>query len=127
VAHVGGVRLENQVELQAGSLVDKSIFGGFTIVGEETKTDNKVHIAHNCRLGKRNRLAAGAMLAGSVVSGDDVWFGPMCAIADGIKVGARASITIGAVVTRDVPEDARVSGNFAIDHQRFLTHIKTIR
>lgn len=127
VVHVGGVRLERGVELQNTSCVDRAIFGGFTIVGEETKTDNKVHIAHNCRLGKRNRLAAGAMLAGSIVTGDDVWFGPMCAISDGVKIGSRASITIGAVVTRDLAEGARVSGNFAIDHARFLSHIKAIR
>lgn len=127
VVHVGGVRLERGVELQASSCVDRAIFGGFTVVGEETKTDNMVHIAHNCRLGKRNRLAAGAMLAGSVVSGDEVWFGPMCAISDGVKIGAGASITIGAVVTRDVAAGARVSGNFAIDHHRFLSHIKAIR
>ncbi|MCA9588843.1 MAG: UDP-3-O-(3-hydroxymyristoyl)glucosamine N-acyltransferase [Myxococcales bacterium] len=127
VVHVGGVRLERGVELQNGTCVDRAIFGGFTVVGEETKTDNMVHIAHNCRLGKRNRLAACAMLAGSIVSGDDVWFGPACAVSDGVKIGSRASLTIGAVVTRDVGEDQRVSGNFAIDHGRFLTHMRAIR
>ena len=127
VPHAGGALLERGVELQQGTCVSRSVFGGFTVVGEDTKTDNMVHIAHNVRLGKRNRLAACAMLAGSIVSGDDVWFGPACAISDGIKIGARASITIGAVVTRDVPEGATVSGNFAIDHQRFIAHMRAIR
>lgn len=127
VLHVGGAKLERGVEIQQNSMIDRSVFGGFTVVGEETKTDNKVHIAHNCQLGKRNLLAAGAMLAGSVRTGDDVWFGPMCAISDGVQIGSRASISIGAVVTRDVPEGARVSGNFAIDHTRFLDHMRAIR
>jgi UDP-3-O-[3-hydroxymyristoyl] glucosamine N-acyltransferase len=127
IKHVGGVHLARGVELQACTCVDLAVFGGFTEVGEYTKTDNRVHIAHNCRLGKRNRLAAAAMLSGSVVSGDDVWFGPSCAISDGIRIGAGASITIGAVVTRDVPAGAKVSGNFAIDHGRFIAHMKAIR
>lgn len=127
VKHVGGVRLDDGVELQATTCVDLAIFGGFTVVGEETKTDNRVHIAHNCRLGRRNRLAAATMLAGSVVTGDDVWFGPSCAVSDGVRIGEGASITIGAVVTRDVPAGQKVSGNFAIDHDRFMTHIKAIR
>jgi UDP-3-O-[3-hydroxymyristoyl] glucosamine N-acyltransferase len=127
IAHGGGVRLERGVELQASNTVDRCLFGGFTVVGEETKTDNRVHIAHDCKLGKRNRLAAAAMLAGSVRTGDDVWIGPSTAISSEVTIGEKASITIGAVVTRNVPPGARVSGNFAVDHDRFLAHIKAIR
>ena len=127
VAHMGGARLEQGVELQHNTCVDRAVFGGFTVIGEDTKMDNHVHVAHNCRLGKRNRLAAATMIAGSVTTGDDVWFGPSCAISSGITIGARASITIGSVVTRDVADDARVTGNFAIDHERFIAHMKAIR
>lgn len=127
VKHVGGVHLARGVELQACTCVDLAVFGGFTEVGELTKTDNRVHIAHNCRLGKRNRLAAAAMLAGSVTSGDDVWFGPSCAISDGVTIGTGAAISIGAVVTRDVAARAKVSGNFAVDHARFIAHMRAIR
>lgn len=127
VKHAGGVRIGNRVEIQALCTVDVAMFGGFTEVGDDCKFDDHVHVAHNVRLGKRNRLLANAMLAGSITSGDDVWFGPSCSIADGVTVGDRASITIGSVVTRDLPADAKVSGNFAIDHQRFIAHIKAIR
>lgn len=127
VAHAGSVHLHRSVEVQHNSVIDRSVFNEPTCIGESTKIDNGVHIAHNCQIGARNLIVAGAMIGGSVRSGDDVWFGPMCAVVDGLQVGSRAAISIGAVVTKDVPEDARVSGNFAIDHGRFLSHIKAIR
>lgn len=127
VKHAGGVRIADRVEIQSNTCVDMAVFGGFTEIGEECKIDNLVHIAHNVKLGKRNRVIAHAMIAGSVISGDDVWFGPCCAVSDGLKVGSRASVSLGAVVTRDVPEDARVSGNFAIEHGKFIAHMKSIR
>ena len=127
VAHVGGVRLERRSEVQHNTVIDRALFGGFTVVGEDTKIDNLVHIAHNVQLGRRNRVVAGAMIAGSVVSGDDVWFGPMCSVSDGLRVGARAAVSLGAVVTRDGPAGARVTGNFAIEHGRFIAHMKAIR
>ena len=127
VRHGGGVKIGARAEVQHNAVIDRAVFGEATSIGEDTRIDNLVHIAHNVRLGRRNRVVAGAMIAGSVVSGDDVWFGPMCSVSHGLHVGTGASITMGAVVTRDVPDGAKVSGNFAIDHGRFLAHIRAIR
>lgn len=127
VRHGGGVKIEARAEIQHNTVIDRAVFGEATSIGEDTRIDNLVHIAHNVRLGRRNRVVAGAMIAGSVVSGDDVWFGPMCSVSHGLRVGSAASITMGAVVTRDVPEGAKVSGNFAIDHARFIAHMRAIR
>ena len=127
VAHGGGVRLHDRVEIQANSSIDRSIFGGFTEVGEDTKFDNLVHVAHNVKIGKRCLLAAHAMIAGSVVIGDDVWIGPSAAISSEITIGDRANITLGSVVTRDVAADQHVTGNFAIDHEKFIAFLRTIR
>jgi UDP-3-O-[3-hydroxymyristoyl] glucosamine N-acyltransferase len=127
VKHAGGVRIEDGAEVQSNTCVDLAVFGGFTVIGEETKVDNLVRVGHNVRLGKRNRVAANAMLGGSMISGDDVWFGPSCVVSDGLKVGDGATITLGAVVTQDVPAGMRVTGNFAIEHQKFIAHMKAIR
>lgn len=127
VAHAGGVHLHNGVEIQANCAISRSIFGGFTELGEDTKLDNLVHIAHNVKIGQRCFLAACAMVAGSVTIGDDVWVGPGASISSEITVGDRASLTIGSVVTRDVAAGQRVSGNFAIDHDRFLSFIRSVR
>lgn len=127
VFHAGGVKLHNRVEVQANCCIDRPVFGGFTELGEDTKLDNMVQIAHNVLIGKRCRLAACAMIAGSVTIGDDVWIGPSASISSEIEIGNGASITIGSVVTRDVLPNQRVTGNFAIDHHRFIAFLKTIR
>ncbi|MFT6397448.1 MAG: UDP-3-O-[3-hydroxymyristoyl] glucosamine N-acyltransferase [Bradymonadia bacterium] len=127
VPHRGGVILRDRVELQANSCVSRSLLGGSTCVGDDTKTDNLVHIAHDCQIGERVRIAASAMLAGSITVGDDVWIGPGAVISSGLTIGDRASITIGAVVSRSVPADTRVTGHFAIEHGKWMSFIKSVR
>ena len=86
IAHVGGVRrLGNRVHIQANSAISKSLFGGFTEVGDDTTMDNLVHVAHNVCVGKRCRLAACAMIAGNTVIGNDVWLGPQVSISSGLR------------------------------------------
>lgn len=127
VAHAGGVRLETGVEIQSCTCVDRAVFGGFTVVGAHSKIDNLVHIAHNVQLGRRNRVVAGAMIAGSVRTGDDVWIGPMASISHELTMGHGANATMGAVVTRDVPAGQRVTGNFALEHGKFIAFMRSIR
>jgi UDP-3-O-[3-hydroxymyristoyl] glucosamine N-acyltransferase len=127
VAHGGGVRLHDRVEIQANCALSRSVFGGYTEIGEDTKLDNLIHIAHNVRIGKRCLLAASVMVAGSVVMGDDVWVGPGASISSEVTIGDGASITIGSVVTRDVAAGERVTGNFAIPHDKFVAFLRSIR
>lgn len=127
VSHAGGVHIGKRVHIQANCCVDRALFGGSTTLGDDTKLDNIVHIAHDCQIGKRNRIAACAMFAGSVRTGDDVWVGPASAISSEVSIGDGAAITIGAVVSRDVPAGRRVTGNLAIDHDRYLAYLRTIR
>jgi UDP-3-O-[3-hydroxymyristoyl] glucosamine N-acyltransferase len=127
VIHVGGVVLHSRVEIQGNTVVDKAVFRGFTEIGEDTKVDNLVHIAHNVRIGKRCLIIALAMIGGSVTIGDDVWIGPSASIVPEIKIGDGASVSIGSVVTQDVAPRQRVTGNFAIDHEKFVAFLKSIR
>jgi len=127
ILHAGGVRLHSRVEVQSNCCIDKSVFGGFTEIGEDTKLDNFVQIAHNVKIGRRCRLGAGAMLAGSVTIGDDVFVGPKASVSTEVRVGHCATLSIGSVVTKEVAPGARVSGNFAIEHAKFIEFIKKIR
>lgn len=127
VAHAGGVRLDDGVEVQHNTCIDRAVFGGETWVGAHSKIDNLVHIAHNVRTGQRCRIVAGAMVAGSVVLGDDVWVGPQAAISSEVVIGDGAFVSLGAVVTRDVAAGQRVTGNFAIEHGRFLDNLRRSR
>jgi len=127
IPHAGGVLLHDRVEIQANSHIQRSVFGGFTEVGEDTKVDAFVHIGHHVRVGRRCEIAACAMLGGSTIIGDDVWIGPNATISTELRIGNGAFVTLGAVVTKDVPDGQRVSGNFAIEHSRFISFIKSIR
>jgi UDP-3-O-[3-hydroxymyristoyl] glucosamine N-acyltransferase len=127
VTHVGGVTLGARVELMSNCAVARHIFNDDTTIGDECKFDNLVHVAHAVKMGRRCRFAANAMLCGSVQLGDDVWVGPSVTISSEIIVGDGANLSIGAVVTKNVPPKARVTGNFAIPHDRFMQFIRSIR
>jgi len=124
--HIGGVVIDDDVELQAHCHVSRGTMGN-TIIRRGSKFDSGCHIAHNVVIGENCLFAAHAMIAGSVKIGNNVWVGPSAAISDRITIGDGAKITIGAVVTKNVLAEQRVSGNFAIDHRRFIDFIKAIR
>lgn len=110
VRHAGGVRIGDRVDIQANSHVAKAVFNGFTEIGDETKIDAMVHIAHNVRIGRRCELASAAVIAGSAIVGDNVWIGPNATVSSEITVGNGAFIAIGSVVVRRVRENQRVFG-----------------
>lgn len=124
VAHAGGVRLGERVEVQAGSTVARAVFGGHTEIGADTKLDSLVHIAHHVRVGRRCLIGARSGVAGSSVIGDDVWIGPGATISNGITIGDGASVSIGSVVVWDVAAGQRVSGNFAVDHPAYMRFVR---
>ena len=126
VYHAGGVLLNRGVEIQSNSNVDRSVFSGFTEIGEDTKIDTLVHFGHNSKTGKRCLIAANTVVAGSTIIGNDVWIGPGSTICSEIVIGDNAEIKLGSVVTKDVKPGQKVSGNFAIEHENFLKFIKKI-
>lgn len=123
----GGVRIGENVDIQAKCTVVRSTFGGFTEIGDETKFDCHVHLAHDCVVGKRVRITAAAEISGRVTIHDEAYLGPNVSISNGVSIGKRAHVSIGSVVTRDVPDESHVSGNFAIDHVKWLNLIRKIR
>lgn len=127
IAHGGGVRLHDRVEIQANCVISRAQFGGFTEIGEDTKLDNLVHVAHAVSLGRRCLVAAGTTIAGTVEVGDDVWIGPGACISDHVTIGSGAKISLGAVVVENVNPGQRVSGNFAVGHETFLTHLAAMK
>lgn len=127
IPQLGGVRLRPYVELLANVSVARALFGGETTLGEETVADNLVYIAHDVQIGRRVQICALVNILGRVEIGDEAYIGPSSVIVNGARVGAKAKVSIGAVVTRDVEPAAVVTGNFAIPHDRFLTHLRAIR
>lgn len=84
--HFGTVRVEDDVEIGACTTVDRAMIGE-TVVGEGTKLDNLVMIAHNCRLGRHNMFVSQVGLAGSVTTGDYVVCAGQVGVADHVHLG----------------------------------------
>jgi UDP-3-O-[3-hydroxymyristoyl] glucosamine N-acyltransferase len=127
VPQLGGVRLKPYVELLANVCVARALFGGETTLGEETVVDNLTYIAHDVQIGRRVQICALVNILGRVEIGDEAYIGPSSVIVNGARIGKKAKVSIGAVVTRDVQDGVTVSGNFAIPHDRFLTHLRSVR
>jgi UDP-3-O-[3-hydroxymyristoyl] glucosamine N-acyltransferase len=102
IEHFGSVLLENDVEIGAGSTVDRGMIGP-TILREGTKIDNLVMIAHNCEIGRHNAFASQVGVAGSSSTGDYVRCGGQAGLADHVHVGEGSSVGAMAGVTRDLP------------------------
>lgn len=128
IVHAGKVKIGENVELQYGVRVDKAVFEyDSTVIDNYTKIDNNVHVGHAAKLGKRCLAAANALVSGSTIIGDDCWIGAGAIISNSIVIGNGCRVNIGSVVTKDLESGKSVSGNFAIDHTKFLNFIKTIR
>lgn len=97
VPHVGQVIVEDDVEIGANTVIDRATLGA-TVIGEGTKVDNLVQIAHSVRLGKHNILCAFTGIAGSTTSGNHVIFAANVGVSDhvriddGVILGARAGV-----------------------------------
>jgi UDP-3-O-[3-hydroxymyristoyl] glucosamine N-acyltransferase len=107
--HVGGVIIEDNVEVGANTCVDRGTLSN-TIIGKGTKIDNLVHVAHNVVIGKNCAIIALAMIGGGAKIGDGAWVAPTACIRDGIAVGKQSLVGMGAVVTKNVPDGDVVVG-----------------
>lgn len=101
VPQLGRVILQDGVTIGANSCVDRGAWAD-TVLGENTKLDNLVQIAHNVRVGRNCVLAAFCGVSGSTVIGDGVMFGGRAGVADHLAVGDGARIAAGSGVMRDV-------------------------
>lgn len=101
VPQVGIVVVDNDVEIGANCSIDRATIGT-TYIGENTKFDNLCHVAHNCKIGKNNRIAAGFFIAGSSEIGDGCMFGGGVLIADHVKLGSNIFVGGSSCITKDV-------------------------
>jgi UDP-3-O-[3-hydroxymyristoyl] glucosamine N-acyltransferase len=106
---LGNVVLEDDVEVGAGTTIDRGTYGS-TIIGEGTKIDDQVMIAHNCRIGKHNMLCSQVGIAGSTSTGDYVVMAGQVGVRDHVHVGDRAVLGAMAGITNNVAEGTRMIG-----------------
>jgi UDP-3-O-[3-hydroxymyristoyl] glucosamine N-acyltransferase len=109
IPQLGRVILQDNVTVGANCCIDRGAYDD-TVVGENTKIDNLVHIAHNTRIGRNCVMAAFVGISGSVTVGDGVSFGGKAGIADHVTIGSGASIGAGAGIIKNVPPGEIWSG-----------------
>ncbi|MHC4470151.1 MAG: hypothetical protein ACYS99_04240 [Planctomycetota bacterium] len=106
---VGGVILEDGVEVFAQANVDRGTLGD-TRIGAGSKIDHHAHVSHNCDVGRDTLVCAHAILGGGSTVGDRCFIGLGAAIREKRRVGDDAVVGMNAVVARDVPTGATVAG-----------------
>lgn len=126
VPHLGNVVIGADVEVGSGSCIDRAKFGS-TIIGDGTKLDNQVQIAHNCVLGTGIVIAAQAGVAGSVEIGDGAMIGAQVGIAQHVRVGKGAQVAASSGVMRDVPDGTVVGGTPAVPLRDKLREVAALR
>ncbi len=109
VPQTGRVIIQNNVEIGANTTIDRGALRD-TVIGEGTKIDNLVQIAHNVVIGRHCLLTSQVGIAGSVTLGEGVALGARVGINNHVTIGDGAQIAATSIVHDDVPPGARWGG-----------------
>ncbi|WP_296817894.1 UDP-3-O-(3-hydroxymyristoyl)glucosamine N-acyltransferase [Brevundimonas sp.] len=119
VVQLGRVVIQDRVSVGANSCIDRGAYGD-TVVGEGTKIDNLVQVAHNVRIGRNCILAGHVGLAGSVVIGDGSALGGRAGVTDHVTIGKNCRVAAASAVSSDMPDGETWGGDPARPIKRFL-------
>jgi UDP-3-O-[3-hydroxymyristoyl] glucosamine N-acyltransferase len=126
IPQVGRVIIQDDVEIGAGSTVDRGAMSD-TVIGEGTKIDNLVQIGHNVSIGRHCIIVAQSGISGSVTLEDWVMLGGQVGIADHLTIGEGAQIGASSGVMHDVPAGAKWLGTPAKPAREQLREFAVIR
>ncbi len=127
VPQVGTVTIGNNVEIGANACIDRAALG-VTVIGDGTKLDNMVHIAHNCVIGKHVVIAAQTGFAGGVSVGDYAVIGGQVGVGDKARIESKAIVGSGAgiLTAKIVRAGEPVWGTPARPLRRYLEQLATV-
>jgi UDP-3-O-[3-hydroxymyristoyl] glucosamine N-acyltransferase len=122
IPQTGRVVIEDRVEIQANSCVDRASLGE-TRIGRNTKIDNLSQVAHNCVIAENSMLCAQVGLAGSTEIGKNVILAGQVGVAGHCKIGDGVIVTAQSGTHGDIPAGSMVSGTPAFDHKQWLRSV----
>jgi UDP-3-O-[3-hydroxymyristoyl] glucosamine N-acyltransferase len=125
VPQVGRVIIQDDVEIGANTTIDRGAMSD-TVIGEGTKIDNLVQIAHNVLIGRHCVLASQTGISGSAVIGDNVMTGGQVGIADHLTIGAGAALGAKSGVMHNAPAGARWLGAPAKPVKQFFREVAAL-
>jgi len=126
VPQMGRVRVEDDVEIGAGTTIDRATLGE-TVIGEGTKIDNLVQVGHGAKIGKHCLLVAQVAIAGSAELGDHVVVAGQSGIAGHLKIGRGVQVAAKSAVFKDVADGMKVMGAPAISFREFARREAMLR
>jgi UDP-3-O-[3-hydroxymyristoyl] glucosamine N-acyltransferase len=109
IPQVGGVRIEDDVEIGANTTVDRATLGE-TVIGRGSKLDNLVQVGHNCQIGEDVILVSQVGVSGSSRVGNRAVLAGQVGIADHVEIGDGAILTAQSGVPNDIPAGEVWSG-----------------
>ncbi|HIE64881.1 MAG: UDP-3-O-(3-hydroxymyristoyl)glucosamine N-acyltransferase [Nitrospira sp.] len=126
VPQVGGVIVEDDVELGANVTVDRATMGN-TVIGRGTKVDNLVQIGHNVLIGEDTILVSQVGISGSTEIGRHVTLAGQVGVAGHLKIGDQVIVGGKSGITKDIPSGETVSGFPPVPHKAWLKAQATFR
>jgi UDP-3-O-[3-hydroxymyristoyl] glucosamine N-acyltransferase len=119
IPHIGGVIIESFVEIGSGVTIDRGTIGD-TVIGEGTKLDNQVHVAHNVKIGKNCIIMGQTGIAGSSRIGDNVILCGQVGISDHLQIENDVIVYAKSGVFKSLNQGKKYSGNPAREHDAVL-------
>ena len=107
---LAGIELADNVEIGANTTIARGQSRN-TLVGAWTKVDDQAYFAHDVVLGEQVTITSGVTLGGFVEIGDGAYLGMNCTVKHLLTIGAKTTIGMGSVVTRDLPEGVVAFGS----------------
>ena len=126
IPQMGGVIIEDKVEIGANTTIDRATFGN-TVIGRGTKLDNLIQIAHNVRVGEDNVFAAQSGVAGSTRIGDRNRVGGQCGFAGHITIGDDNEFGAQSGFHANVGNGKRMMGYPAVDVMQFARNTVNLK
>lgn len=126
IPQMGNVVIENDVEMGSGSNIDRATMGSTTI-GEGSKLDAYLHVAHNVTVGKHNIICGGVGLAGSSSTADYVTLGGGVSVNNHVHISQGVRVAAESVVTKSIKEPGDYCGYPAVPMREWRRDIAGIR